>query len=67
MPDKPQITFDSGLKCGTSATGWQMGGQFGKNSMRTKKNVKVTHCGVFFVYQLPSAPECRLRYGAENS
>ena len=26
MPDKPQITFDSGLKCGTSATGWQMGG-----------------------------------------
>ena len=26
MPDKPQITFDSGLKGGTSANGWQMGG-----------------------------------------
>ena len=29
--------------------------------------VKVTHCGDFFVYQLPYAPHCEMRYCAENA
>ena len=29
-------------------------------------NVKVTHCGAFFVYQLPYAPTCNYRYCAEK-
>ena len=29
--------------------------------------VKVTHCGTFFVYQLPYAPGCYYRYCAENA
>ena len=28
--------------------------------------VKVTHCGAFFVYQLPYAPACNSRYCAEK-
>ena len=28
--------------------------------------VKVTHCGSFFVYQLPSSPSCSYRYCAIN-
>ena len=28
--------------------------------------VKVTHCGAFFVYQLPYAPLCNIRYCAEK-
>ena len=28
-------------------------------------NVKVTHCGSFFVYQLPYTPHCSYRYCAE--
>ena len=77
MPDKPVY----GHKCGTSATGYILGGhptiagqvvsrqvQFvnkvnGDNYYRTV-NVKVTHCGAFFVYQLPYTKECYLRYCA---
>ena len=33
---------------------------------RTSVQVKVAHCGSFFVYQLPSAPGCSYRYCATN-
>ena len=45
-----------GHKCYWKASGY-------KNSPVT---VKVTHCGTFFVYQLPYAPGCHSRYCAEK-
>ena len=78
MPDKPPSL--SGYKCGTAATGYLSGGHptkagqvvsrkvcfsFG-SKCNWKASVKVTHCGAFFVYQLPYAPTCSLRYCAEK-
>ena len=80
MPDKPPSL--SGFKCGTAATGYLTGGHPTKagqvvsrkvcfsyqryKCLWNTKNVKVTHCGAFFVYQLPYAPACNNRYCAEK-
>ena len=78
MPDKPPSL--SGYKCGTAATGYLSGGHptkigqvvsrkvcFSYNAKcNWKASVKVTHCGAFFVYQLPYAPACDSRYCAEK-
>ena len=37
------------------------------NPLYSPVTVKVTHCGAFFVYQLPYTPSCNLRYCAENA
>ena len=81
MPDKPPNHF-RGDRCGTDATGYLTGGHPAKyGQVVTRKvcfsyaghkcmqsvTVKVTHCGAFFVYQLPYAPGCYLRYCAENA
>ena len=80
MPDdSPSI---DGKRCGTEFTGWLKGGHPTKagqvvsrtvcfsygygNKCPYKVTVKVTHCGAFFVYQLPYAPTCNLRYCAEK-
>ena len=44
---------------------FSLGGQ--KCYANAEVNVKVTHCGSFFVYQLPYAPGCHSRYCAENA
>ena len=79
MPDKPPSL--SGFKCGTTTTGYLSGGHptkagqvvsrkvcfsYSGQKCRWTTNVKVTHCGAFFVYQLPYAPVCNLRYCAET-
>ena len=77
MPDKPPPPN----RCGANYTGYLSGGHptkagqvvsrkvyfsYGGIIYQTKVNVKVTHCGAFFVYQLPYAPTCSLRYCAEK-
>ena len=37
-----------------------------KNLGNYARNVKVTHCGSFFVYKLPSVAGCSFRYCATN-
>ena len=80
MPDKPPSL--SGKRCGTYASGYLSGGHptkagqvvsrkvcfsyRGYKSYYTPVTVKVTHCGAFFVYQLPYAPGCSGRYCAEK-
>ena len=79
MPDKPPSL--SGQRCGTYGTGYLSGGHptkagqvvsrkvcFSYNGHKCNWNVtvKVTHCGAFFVYQLPYIYNCTLRYCAEN-
>ena len=67
MPDKPPSL--SGKRCGTYASGYLSGGHptkagqvvsrkvcfsyRGSKCYYTPVTVKVTHCGAFFVYQLP--------------
>ena len=80
MPDSPPSL--SGNKCGTHATGWLQGGHPRKAGEVVSRRVcfsyagwkcygrsvqvKVAHCGSFFVYQLPSIPYCSYRYCATN-
>ena len=80
MPDKPPSL--SGQRCGTTASGYLSGGHptkagqvvsrkvcfswYGNRCYHRSVTVKVTHCGTFFVYQLPYAPACCFRYCAEK-
>ena len=79
MPDKPPNNLQ-GQRCGTAATGYLLGGHptkagqvvyrkvcfsYVRQKCWKKVTVKVTHCGAFFVYQLPYTPNCFLRYCAE--
>ena len=80
IPDHPPSL--NGNKCGTHATGWLQGGHPRKAGEVVSRRVcfsyagwkcygrsvqvKVAHCGSFFVYQLPSIPYCSYRYCATN-
>ena len=80
IPDYPPSL--NGNKCGTHATGWLQGGHPRKAGEVVSRRVcfsyagwkcygrsvqvKVAHCGSFFVYQLPSIPSCSYRYCATN-
>ena len=80
MPDTPPSL--NGHRCGTHGTGYLVGGHptkagqvvsrnvcfsiFGNKCHARSEDVKVTHCGSFFVYQLPlSIYGCAYRYCAE--
>ena len=80
MPDNPP-NHSRGARCGTEATGYLSGGHPTKYGQIVSRKVcfsyrgykrdysvtvKVTHCGAFFVYQLPYAPICHLKYCAEK-
>ena len=80
MPDKPP-NHSRGFRCGTDFPGFLSGGHPTKAGQVVSRKVcfgyyvkkciapvtvKVTHCGAFFVYQLPYAPACGLRYCAEK-
>ena len=67
-------------KCGTHATGWLNGTHpdllgetvdrtvcfnWASNSCTWSSSVKVKNCGGYFLYYLPKAPNCQLRYCAE--
>ena len=80
MPDKPP-NHGHGERCGTTATTYLSGGHptkagqvvsrkvcfnYAGKYCPLSRNVKVTHCGAFFVYQLPYAPGCNYRYCAEK-
>ena len=79
MPDKPPSKY--GDRCGTWGTGYLSGGHPTKYGQIVSRKVcfsyrgykrdysvtvKVTHCGAFFVYQLPYTRGCYFRYCAEK-
>ena len=67
--------------CGTSATGWMQGAlpavadnavartvcfNWSGNVCNWSAAIQVRNCGTFYVYKLPNAPNCSLRYCTED-
>ena len=67
--------------CGTSATGWMQGAlpavadgavsrtvcfHWSGNTCNWSAGIQVRNCGQFYVFKLPNAPSCSLRYCTED-
>lgn len=68
-------------KCGTSSTGWMQGSHpavkdgivarkvcfhWSGNTCNWFANISVLNCVTYYIYRLPKAPQCNLRYCATN-